>query len=40
MESESDSETKSKLQETISKIQIDTFTQLNFLKLKKLTESL
>jgi hypothetical protein len=40
VESESDSETKSKLQETISKIQGDTFTQLNFLKLKKLTESL
>ena len=40
MESENDNDTKSKLEETISKIQEDSFSQINFLRLKKLHESL
>jgi len=40
MESENDTDTKSKLEETISKIQEDSFSQINFLRLKKLHESL
>ena len=40
MESENDSDTKSKLEETICKIQGDSFSQINFLKLKRLRESL
>jgi polyhydroxyalkanoate synthesis regulator phasin len=40
MESENDSETKIKLEETIYKIQGDRFSQINFLKLKRLRESL
>jgi hypothetical protein len=40
MESENDSETKIKLEETIYKIQGDSFSQINFLKLKRLRESL
>jgi polyhydroxyalkanoate synthesis regulator phasin len=40
MESENDSDTKSKLEETIYKIQGDSFSQINFLKLKRLRESL
>lgn len=40
MENESDSETKEKIQETILKIQNDNFSQINFLRLKKLEESI
>lgn len=40
MESEDNSETKSKLEETIIRIQEDSFSQINFLKLKKLHESI
>lgn len=40
MESENDNDTKSKLNQTISKIQEDSFSQINFLRLKKLHESL
>lgn len=40
MESENDYDTKTKLEEAIFKIKEDTFSQLNFLKLKKLHESL
>jgi uncharacterized protein YerC len=40
MESENDTDTKSKLEETINKIQEDSFSQINFLRLKKLHESL
>lgn len=40
MNQESDTETKKRLEETISKINDDRFTQINFFRLKKLTESL
>jgi polyhydroxyalkanoate synthesis regulator phasin len=40
MESENDSDTKNKLGETITKIQGDMFSQINFLKLKRLLESI
>ncbi len=40
MSEEIDSETKKRLEETISKINEDSFTQINFFRLKKLTESL
>jgi len=39
-ESQKDDDTKNKIEETIKKIEEDTFSQLNFLKLKKLHESL
>jgi len=38
--SQNDNDTKLKIEETIKKIEEDRFTQLNFLKLKKLHESL
>jgi hypothetical protein len=40
LENETDVETKQKIQETIDKIQNDKFNQLNFLRLKKLEESI
>jgi uncharacterized protein YerC len=40
MESENDSDIKVKLKETISKIQEDSFNQINLLKLRKLNKSL
>jgi hypothetical protein len=40
MESENDSEIKSKLKDTINKIQEDSFNQINFLRLKKLQDSI
>lgn len=40
MESENDTDTKTKLEETIIKIQEDNFSQINFLRLKRLNESL
>lgn len=40
MESENDKDTKTKLEETIIKIQEDNFSQINFLRLKRLNESL
>ena len=40
MSEEIDTETKKRLEETISKINEDSFTQINFFRLKKLTESL
>jgi Txe/YoeB family toxin of Txe-Axe toxin-antitoxin module len=40
LEKETDKETKQKIQETIEKIQNDKFNQLNFLRLKKLEESI
>lgn len=40
LEKETDSETKEKIQETINKIQNDKFSQINFLRLKKLEESI
>jgi phosphoribosylformylglycinamidine (FGAM) synthase-like enzyme len=39
-ESQHDSDTKVKIEETIKKIEEDSFSQINFLKLKKLHESL
>lgn len=38
-EKETDTETKNKIQETINKIQKETFTELNYYRLKKLSES-
>jgi len=40
LENEADIETKQKIQETIDKIQNDKFNQINFLRLKKLEESI
>lgn len=40
MENEDDDETKKRLEETILKINEDKFSQINFLRLKKLTESI
>ena len=40
LENETDVETKQKIQETIDKIQNDKFNQINFLRLKKLEESI
>lgn len=40
MEQETDSDTKNRINETIEKIQKDTFNQISYLKLKKLVESL
>jgi transcriptional regulator of acetoin/glycerol metabolism len=39
-ESQDDDDTRTKIEETIKKIEEDSFSQLNFLKLKKLHESL
>lgn len=40
MEQETDTETKNRIEETISKIKVDQFNQVNYLKLKKLVESI
>lgn len=40
LEKETDFDTKEKIQETINKIQNDKFSQINFLRLKKLEESI
>lgn len=40
MEQEMDSDTKTKIEETITKIRHDQFNQVNYLKLKKLVESI